>query len=158
LNKDFAYADGAENQLAHWQKIGCLSGAPAPAQAPRLPVWDDPATGTLAERARAWLEINCAHCHNPRGPARTSGLDLMASQTDRYQQGIWKTPIAAGRGSGGRYYDIVPGKPDESILAYRIASTELGVMMPELSRRLVNEEGVALVREWIAGLKDTRHQ
>jgi uncharacterized repeat protein (TIGR03806 family) len=158
LNKDFAYADGAENQLAHWQKIGCLSGAPAPAQAPRLPVWDDPATGTVAERARAWLEINCAHCHNPRGPARTSGLDLMASQTDRYQQGIWKTPIAAGRGSGGRYYDIVPGKPDESILAYRIASTELGVMMPELSRRLVNEEGVALVREWIAGLKDTRHQ
>jgi hypothetical protein len=25
-------------------------------------------------------------------------------------------------------------------------------MMPELSRRLVDEEGVALIREWITGL------
>ena len=24
----------------------------------------------------AWMEVNCAHCHNPAGPARTSGLDL----------------------------------------------------------------------------------
>jgi uncharacterized repeat protein (TIGR03806 family) len=158
LNKNFPYPQGRENQLAHWGKIGYLKGAPAPTEAPRLPVWDDPTAGTVEQRARAWLEINCAHCHNPRGPARTSGLDLMTSQTDRYKQGIWKTPIAAGRGSGGRFYDIIPGKPDASILVYRIESTELGVMMPELSRRLVHEEGVALVRQWIAGLKDTHVQ
>jgi uncharacterized repeat protein (TIGR03806 family) len=158
LNKSFPYPEGSDNQLAHWGKVGYLRGAPSPAQAPRLPVWDDPSTGTVEQRARAWLEINCAHCHNPKGPARTSGLDLMASQTDRYKQGIWKTPIAAGRGSGGRFYDIIPGKPDASILVYRIESTELGVMMPELSRRLVHEEGVALVRQWIAGMKENRVQ
>jgi uncharacterized repeat protein (TIGR03806 family) len=158
LNKSFPYPEGGDNQLAHWEKVGYLKGAPSPAQAPRLPVWDDPSTGTVEQRARAWLEINCAHCHNPKGPARTSGLDLMGSQTDRYKQGFWKTPIATGRGSGGRFYDIIPGKPDASILVYRIESTELGVMMPELSRRLVHEEGVALVRHWIAGMKDNRVQ
>jgi uncharacterized repeat protein (TIGR03806 family) len=153
LNKDFPYPTGAENELAHWTGAGLLQGAPPPEQAPRLAMWNNPSTGSLDERARAWLEINCAHCHNPRGPARTSGLDLRAAQTGRLPRGLWKTPIAAGRGSGGRSYDIVPGRPDDSILVYRIESTEPGVMMPELSRRLVDEEGLALVREWVASLK-----
>jgi hypothetical protein len=54
--------------------------------------------------------------------------------------------------AGGLVYDIIPGQPDKSILAYRIASTHPGVMMPELRKRLVHEEGVALVREWIAAM------
>jgi uncharacterized repeat protein (TIGR03806 family) len=153
LNKDFAYPGGTENQLAHWAKAGYLRGAPAPGLAPKMAVWNNPSTGTLEQRARAWLEINCAHCHNPEGPARTSGLDLLASQSDPYKRGFWKTPIAAGRGSGGRSYDVVPGRPDESILLYRIQSTDPGVMMPELARRLVDEEGVALIREWLASLQ-----
>ena len=35
LNRDFDYADGRANQLAHWQSIGYLAGAPDPASAPR---------------------------------------------------------------------------------------------------------------------------
>jgi uncharacterized repeat protein (TIGR03806 family) len=153
LNKDFAYADGKENQLAHWTRQGILSGAPTPEQAPRSPAFDDPSSGTVDARARAWLEINCAHCHNPLGGARNSGLDLTASQTEPARFGVFKSPVAAGSGSGGLSYDIVPGKPDESILLYRIASAQPKVMMPELGRRLVHAEAVALVREWIAGIK-----
>lgn len=154
LNKEFAYSHGTENQLVHWTRAGILKGAPSPEQSPRLPVWNDPATGTLDERARAWLEINCAHCHNPNGPAKTSGLDLLAAQKDSFKWGVMKPPIAAGRGTGGRSYGIVPGKPDESILLHRLQSTELGVMMPELGRRMVDADGVALIREWIAAMKE----
>lgn len=153
LNKTFAYPDGIENQLARWQKAGLLTGVPDPAKAPRFPVWNDPTTGTLDERARAYLEVNCAHCHNPKGPARTSALDLLATQTDPTLWGLHKPPVAAGRGTGGRKFDIVPGKPDESILVYRMESTEPGVMMPELPRRMVDDEGVALIRAWITALK-----
>ena len=152
LNRDFAYATGAENQLAHWTRAGALVKAPAPSEAPRLAVWNDPQTGTLDNRARAWLEINCAHCHGPEGPARNSGLDLRANQLNPTAYGINKPPVAAGLGSGGKAFDIVPGRPDDSILAYRIASTHPGVMMPELGKRLVHEEGVALIREWIAAM------
>jgi uncharacterized repeat protein (TIGR03806 family) len=154
LNRDFDYAEGRHDQLGRWSRDGLLSGAPASEKAPRLPVWDRPETGSVEARARAWLEVNCAHCHNPRGPAASSGLDLMASQTEPVRFGVLKTPVAAGRGSGGRLYDIVPGKPDESILVYRIESTDPGVMMPELPRRLVDEEGVALIRAWIASLPE----
>ncbi len=155
LNRDYPYADGIENQLTHWTKVGYLQGAPPPEKAPQLAVWNDPSTGTLDQRARAWLEINCAHCHNPDGPARTSGLDLQTTQSDPAKMGMRRTPTAAGRGSGGRLYDIVAGNPDASILVYRIQSKEPGVMMPELARRLVDEEGVALIREWIANMKTT---
>jgi uncharacterized repeat protein (TIGR03806 family) len=156
LNRDFAYREGNENQLAHWSRRGILAGAPSPNEAPRLAAWDDPKSGTLDARARAWLEINCAHCHNPEGPARNSGLDLLAGQRNPTAFGIYKVPVAAGLGSGGRQYDIVPGQPDKSIVAYRIASTHPGVMMPELGKRLVHEEGVALVRQWIAAMADSR--
>jgi hypothetical protein len=35
---------------------------------------------------------------------------------------------------------------------FRLESVEAGIMMPELPRRLVDEEGVALIREWIASI------
>lgn len=152
LNGDFAYATGTENQLAHWSREGALQGAPPPGDAPRLAVWDDPHSGTLDARARAWLEINCAHCHNPAGPARNSGLDLLASQTNPTAYGVMKAPVAAGRGSGGLAYDIVPGNPDKSILVFRTGSTDAGIMMPELGKRLIHEEGLALLREWVAAM------
>lgn len=152
LNRDFAYADVVENQLVHWSKAHALAGAPMPDKAPKVAVWNDPATGTLDERARAWLEINCAHCHNPAGPAKNSGLDLLTTETNPTLFGIFKTPVAAGRGSGNREYDIVPGAPDKSIIMYRIQSTDPGIMMPELGKRLVHAEGVELIREWIAAM------
>ena len=156
LNRDFAYREGTENQLTHWSRLGAMAGVPSPAEAPRLAVWDDPRSGTLDARARAWLEINCAHCHNPEGPARNTGLDLMAAQRNPSAFGVNKPPVAAGIGSGGLAYDIVPGQPGRSILAYRIASTHPGVMMPELGKRLVHEEGVALIRQWIAAMPTAR--
>ncbi len=154
LNKDFAYAEGIENQLAHWTRVGALKDAPDPQEAPRLAVWNDPHTGSLDERARAWLEINCAHCHNPIGPARNSGLDLRVAQVEPRKFGIYKTSVAAGRGSGGFDFDVVPGHPDESIFMFRLLSTDAGIMMPELGKRMIHKEGVELVREWIAAMPE----
>ena len=101
-------------------------------------------------RAHAYLDINCGHCHNRRGPADTSGLALDASETSRVALGLCKSPIAAGRGTGDRRFAIVPGQPDESITVYRMGSTEPGSMMPELGRSLAHDAGVELIRRWIA--------
>ena len=149
LNRDVAYEHGTENQLAFWARKGLLSDLPKLENALKLAVWDDPKSGSLDERARAWLEVNCSHCHNPKGPARNSGLHLNVDVTDRYQLGVFKTPVAAGKGTGGRSYGIVPGKPDESILLYRLETTHPGALMPEFGRTVVHDESVALIREWI---------
>ena len=139
-------------QLEAMVAAGQLTGAPDPATWPKAPDAFDPGTGTLDQRARAWLDINCGHCHNPKGAARTSGLYLDITQTDPAVFGVCKPPVATGRGSGGLSYDIFPGQPDQSILVYRISSTAAEVKMPELGRNLVHEEGVALMREWITSM------
>lgn len=157
LNRDFGYAHGVENQLAYWTRTGAVAGATEPSQAPRLAVWDDP-QAELDARARAWLEINCAHCHQPGGAAQNSGLDLRASQREPVKIGLRKPPVAAGAGSGGLQFDILPGQPDRSILMFRLLSTHPDVMMPELGKRMVHDEGVQLVRQWIASMVEADAQ
>jgi len=153
LNRQFEYANGLANQLEKWTALGILDGLPDDlAAVPRVPVWDDTSSGSLDERARAYLDINCAHCHKETGPANVSGLLLEYHRPLGPSYGVLKTPVSAGRGSGNRPYDLVPGKPDQSILLYRMESTDPGEMMPELGRKLVHEEGVALIREWITSL------
>jgi parallel beta-helix repeat protein len=152
LNRDYAYAGGSANQIAHWAALGILAGAPEPAEAPRIPEWDDPLAGTLEERAKGYLDSNCAHCHNPLGRARGTGLFLEYTRLVGPSYGVCKTSVAAGSGTGGRKYDIVPGDPDLSILVYRLGSAEAGIAMPELGKSVVHDEGLALVSEWIASL------
>ena len=107
---------------------------------------------SLDARARAYLDINCSHCHNPSGPADTSGLNLEPDAAGP-ALGTCKAPIAAGGGSGGRPYGIVPGKPEESITVFRMETTDPGKMMPELGRAVSHEEGVALITAWIAQMQ-----
>jgi uncharacterized repeat protein (TIGR03806 family) len=151
LNGPYPYAGGPENQLVHWTRQGLLTGAPKPGAAPRAARWDDPREA-LDQRARAYLDVNCGHCHNPAGLASNSGLYLEWEETDPAKRGLLKRPVAAGRGAGDLLFDIDPGHPDRSILLHRMASTEPGVMMPQIGRTVVHEEGVALIRAYIAGM------
>ena len=141
---------GHKGQIEAWAAAGILEGVPA--TLPAVPsVYD--LSQPLEARARAWLDINCAHCHKPDGSASNSGLVLSSTEADPVKLGIGKRPVAAGRGAGDLFQVIVPGAPDRSILAYRMASTEPGVAMPELGRSVHDPEGLALIREWIAGME-----
>lgn len=151
LNGSIDYGAGAESQLEYWQENGLLTEATAAIEMPTAATWDDE-SAPLEDRARAYLDINCAHCHSPVGAADTSGLFLDVDTEVGPEYGICKSPIAAGSGSGGRLFDIVPGAPDESILIYRMESTDPASMMPELGRSIAHDDGVDLVAEWIATL------
>lgn len=152
LNWEKTEGASPKNQLIVWQEKGKLLGFDNPQKHPSLINYEDK-NQTLNLRARAYLDINCAHCHNAEGPASTSGLFLDYEETDPLKLGLNKTPVAAGKGAGKFTYDILPGKPDESILLHRMKSTEVGVAMPEIGRTTVHEEGIQLIRDWILSLK-----
>ncbi len=152
LNGDYEFESGTENQLTHWQNLNLINGLPATNEIPKLVNYEQEHE-LIDARARAWLEINCAHCHRTDGPAKNSGLYLLANEKDLAKLGVGKAPVAAGKGSGGLLYGIVPGKPEESILQFRIESVHPGIMMPELGRSITHEEGVELVRKWISEMK-----
>jgi hypothetical protein len=135
-------------QLADWEARGILTGLPA--DAPAAPSIKSGAP--IEDRARAWLDINCAHCHRAGGGASNSGLFLAWNETNPTGWGVHKRPTAAGRGSGDNLFVIEPGHPDQSILLHRMESVEPGVAMPELGRSLIDPVGIALVRSWIASM------
>ncbi len=147
LDVDFFYQHGMENQIDYWDKINILENIPSDRKNPTA-IWNLESE-TIENRARAYLDINCAHCHREGGSAGNSGFYLSHEETNNTSLGIMKKPVAAGRGSGGLKYVIKPGISEESILLYRMASTDPGVMMPELSRNMEHKEAIPLIKEWI---------
>lgn len=147
------YAGRGANQLAGWQQRGWLRGLPN-AFVPRNADWNDP-EADLDHLARSYLDSNCGHCHSPSGSADTSGLMLDMSTRSFRALGLCKPPIAAGSGSGGHQYGIVPGAPDSSILVYRMETDDPANRMPEIGRSLAHAEGVGIIRRWISSLTGT---
>lgn len=152
LNKTSGLAP-AFNQLDHWIARG-LVATPRNEMARKANAdWQD-MTMPLAARARAYLDINCSHCHNPHGAADTSGLDLEPDASGP-ALGVCKQPIAAGSGSGGLPFDITPGSPGDSITIFRMQTNDPGAMMPELGRAVEHIDGTALIAEWITAMEGT---
>ena len=171
----------AVNQLQDWRDRGLLSGGPAdlgidPATGiatavERSPRWNVPGDSGFAAdshedveaRVRAYLEVNCQHCHNVRGAASNTGLFLrrdteIAKGADGARgasAGICKTPTAAGGGTGGRLYSIAPGDVSDSIMPFRMESNDTQARMPPLARSVAHDEAVDLLEEWIAGMDGT---
>ena len=136
------------NQIDWLAEQGMFAGPVPPAA--QLAAYPEPdSEAPLDARARAYLHGNCAHCHRPGGDGGASGLRFAFEETDPANFGVCKLPAAAGGGAGGRRYDIYPGRPDLSIVPFRMASEDPEVKMPELPSLLADDFGVALIEAWI---------
>ena len=149
LDKNLTYGSETKNQLAYLLQKGVIDSIPLNFQT--VSDWEDESQ-SLEDRARAYLAINCGHCHTPSGVANSTGLYLDFNEVRPLHLGINKSPVATGRGSGGLKYSIVPGKPEESILLHRMISTDPGVMMPESGRALNHSEAIELIGSWISSM------
>ncbi len=138
------------NQLATLEHIGML-GAPLPAPPASLPKLPDPADASqpLGNRARSWLDTNCANCHQPGGPTPSS-MDL------RYATALAATgtcnavPQAGDLGIPDARL-IAPGEAARSVVVARIGRRDAHGM-PPLASALVDPAGVALLTTWINAL------
>jgi uncharacterized repeat protein (TIGR03806 family) len=189
MNRAVDYGNGPENQLQHLIDIGKLTGAPILAldskyiatNANRVPRFNVPgdsyqiesieadrvaasSDANLEYRARAWLEMNCAHCHNRKGLAQSTGLYFDVFRKVNLSYGICKEPITASSSGGGRDYDILPGEAggesgsDGSIISYRIHSVAPSIQMPPISRSVKHGEAVDIVDAWINTVIDSRYE
>lgn len=189
MNRAFDYGNGPENQLQHLIDMGKLSGAPILAldskqiatNANRLPRFNVPgdsyqisseeperiagsSDANLEYRARAWMETNCAHCHNRKGQAQSTGLYFDVFRKVNLSHGICKEPITAGSSGGGRDYDILPGLAggatgsEGSIISYRLHSVDPSVQMPPIARSVKHGEAVGVVDAWINTVIDGSYE
>jgi uncharacterized repeat protein (TIGR03806 family) len=150
LNRDLEYPSGiTENELTHWDRLGWLDtnfSATGLANYPRLARLDDP-TRSLADRARSYLDANCAHCHRPKG---TVAYFDARYETPLARQNLIDGPVLIDeRIDGSRV--IAPNDIWRSILYMRTDTTE-AFKMPPLARNTIDERGMKLLREWIESL------
>ena len=145
MNKDLNYQSGEMNQLLYWAALGWIDQK---LDSSPISSYTD-VNASLDNRARAYLDINCGHCHIPGGSADTTGLYLNLIEENQEKLGIFKKPVAAGRASGNLKYSIVPGHSDDSIMLFRMKSLDPGIMMPESGRALADDAGIKLIKDWI---------
>ncbi len=103
----------------------------------------------LDARARSYLDMNCAHCHQPAGGG-ASGLHLGASVPQEKMSAIDARPTQGEFGIPEARI-ISPGRPERSVLMYRLATTGAG-HMPRLGSHTLDRDGAKLIWDWIASM------
>ena len=153
MNHDFLYPSSGvvDNQLATyaWLNLFVPSLPAAPDDLPRMPDPTD-AGASLHDRARAYLAANCSTCHQPGGTAGTN-LDLRWEAENSEMNAIGVTP-KRGRLGIRRARIIKAGDPARSVLMERMITANPKHWMPPLGSRLVDDDGIALIRDWILSL------
>ncbi len=127
---------------------GQLSPAPAVEGLAVHPRLDDDGA-SLDGRARAYLDVNCAPCHHPGGPA-PGGVDLRVDTPLADASLLGVTPEDR-LGLAGELR-IAPGDRSHSAVWLRTGRRGERGQMPPLASLRVDEDGRALLGEWIDGL------
>jgi putative heme-binding domain-containing protein len=105
----------------------------------------------LADRARAYLHVNCGHCHRFGGGG---GVEFHVDrEADIKNPKLWDAKPARGNFELADARILAPGDPHRSVLYYRMAKFGSG-RMPHMGSEFPDEIGLQLIGEWIASLKD----
>jgi uncharacterized repeat protein (TIGR03806 family) len=150
-NRDHDYGGVAANQLATFEHLGLFSKAmpDKPEKLSKLADYHD-ATQDLDARARSYLHANCSHCHRKWGGGNAD-FQLL------FPLALKDTGVVDVKPGHGDFELkdarlVAPGAPDRSLVVHRMNKVGLG-RMPHVASNVVDAEGVALVREWIAKMK-----
>ena len=134
LNRDFDYPTVTDNQLAALNSISLFNTnllAPSSYQAYAAPA---DSSASLLERSKAYLDVNCAHCH-----ANPQSMDL------RYDTGLVDMNIVSAHTNiGSSKVEIF----DPSASGLYIRQSSNNGRMPNGSS-YTNEEAAQLMYDWI---------
>lgn len=146
-------AHGQTNQLRAWERAGMLTDTPA--RAARIPAKQlrarplraiEAKDASLERRARSYLDVNCAFCH--QGSASSFAVDVDTPTSEL----VGRSPRNSFGIDGARL--IVPGDPERSLIWRRIATDDPGLAMPPVGRDTIDERGAELIAEWIRSLPE----
>jgi uncharacterized repeat protein (TIGR03806 family) len=135
--------------IGAWNRLGLFD--PSPTVAALAPgdflARPDDTSRSVEDRARSYLDVNCANCHRPGG---TVGYFDARYDKPLDQQGLINGPVLIDEGIDHARM-IAPNDIWRSIL-YMRANTVEGFKMPPLARQTVDTAGMTLLRQWIESL------
>lgn len=149
LQREVQAGNARRNQLTEFIARGLLNARPnivkttTPLTDPRNE------QAPLAERAHAYLAVNCAHCHMPDGGGNSS-MNLAVGLRSPRQTLIDARPEHGDFGLPDARL-VAPGAAARSVLPIRVVMRGDG-QMPPLGTLLPDPEGVELLTRWIESL------
>ena len=150
LNRDYYYKDiGNKNQLEFLSSLGKLKKLSK--NLPKMANYDD-VSSPINERARAYLDINCGHCHNIRGTVGITTQFSIDYHAFPNKIGRCQTSESVDTNRRSIRYDTTSGDYRVSALWYRMNITSSG-LMPQIGRTLRHDEGIAIIKEWMDYIK-----
>lgn len=149
LDRRVTLVDDREvDQLPYFEALGLFT-TDLPVDVTPLP--DPFGAEPLDERARAWLHTNCAMCHRPGGGGQ-GDIDMRFT-TPLANTNLCGVAPELGDLDIADALRIAPGEPERSVLLARIRTTSTP-RMPPIPRTVVDDDGAALIADWIASLPD----
>jgi uncharacterized repeat protein (TIGR03806 family) len=150
LNRPFTYPSGViDNELRTWNHLGLFTPAFKDEELQKFTALA--AAGdtrrSLQDRARSYLDANCAQCHRPGGTV--ANFDARYD-TPLDKQALIDGPVLIDQGID-RPRVISPHDIWRSI-AYMRVDTTGDIRMPPLARETIDQKGVQLLGEWINSL------
>ena len=103
--------------------------------------------------ARAYLDVQCAHCHRPDGPGNAT-IDLRASTPLAETGLLGAKPGQGDLGVKGARL-LLPGQPRRSILWLRMGRTDENGM-PNVAHGVPDQEALRRISTWIRSLKSSK--
>ena len=160
LNFNYNYGATNRNQLSMWIQQGYLmNNFSFPSEANSTVDYRDDSK-PVELRARSYVDINCAHCHQNDRHCDYRPMRFAFAETG-LSNGVGRTNMGVCvstedmQGFPEDLNTIVnPGSVERSMLFYRLNTTNETFRMPLHGRTIVHEEGVALITQWINSLQD----
>ncbi|MFH6602414.1 Ig-like domain-containing protein [Maribacter algicola] len=150
LNKDYTYPQTGRtaNQLVTLSHLGILDQSVTDADTGTIltsKAITDP-LATLDDRARSYLDLNCAYCHRP-GTGNRGDFDLRLN-LDLEQTGVLTASPYLPLGIPDERI-VDPGNIGTSILYHRMNSTDPAIRMPPIAKNKIDDKAVQLIEDWI---------
>ena len=120
------------NQIDQFISNGQLTGVASSDDIRVLPNWEDSESFSLEERARAYMDINCAHCHISGGSCEDESILNFAYETELEETNIENQTF---------------------LIEYRVTADVDGIRMPFIGTTILHAEGVELILDYIDTLE-----
>lgn len=156
LNSEYDYSEKGGvigNQLVTLSELGILDVTITDTDTPGILTHTsiNDINGTLDDKARSYLDLNCAYCHQ-EGTNNRGDFDLRLFKTLN-QTGLLTAGVNEPLGVAPDEKIVFAGDANKSVLWHRTNSVVPGEAMPPLAKNRVDVEGVAMLEAWINGLQ-----
>lgn len=144
-------ANVTDNQLRTLNHLGVFYPAIDESSIASLPHYSayNATNASVEDRARSFLDVNCAYCHQPGGPGRAV-FDLRIT-TPLDQANLINGSVAATFGIPGARA-LIPGDLLRSVVYYRVGANDPVGKMPPIARNTVDTADLNVLGEWIDAL------